>query len=299
MKMIPRDPKIKIIQCDTRDLVIHTQSRNLYYGKPSEYDYESLMRNNQNELFHPETSIHAVSLCCLVNMMKCKLNGFHYECVKGDSSDWDFPSIVANANVYSAGESKKRAVTWLKPKTILEQMCKEENRFITVFCVLDTDAWIRDEEAFLEFVKKFSTSNATIAMAEDISRSTILNSGCIFIKNNEEGRKIIETIYSSPLYQKYHNVVYHEQSALSEYYLEHKEQFMVLPLNDFNTPCGSVVRHAWLHGLFYKLIQDEVTAMFTKLSLSVLNSTTHTIGNPFLVYDTKAERGVFPVLKKL
>lgn len=290
-------PKTKILQCDTRDLVLQLQSRNLYYGKPTEYDYESLMRNNNNELYHPESSVHSLSLCCLVNMMKCKLNGLQYECVKGNSDEWNLPGVKNNANVYDTiADSTKRIVSWLKPKVLIEQMA---NRDVEIFCVLDTDAWIRDEPLFVDFIKKFSESGATIAMAEDVSRSTLLNSGCVFVKNNEEGRKIIDTIYNNPSYKKYYNVVFQEQSALCEYYLQNKEKFIVLPLNDFNTPCGRIVRHCWLHGLFYKLIQDEVTALFTKLSLSVMNDTTHKIGNGLMIYDTAALPGVFPALKKL
>ena len=275
--------RVKIIQCDTRDIVVQLKSKNLYYGKASEYDYESLMRNNNNDLFHPE---NALSLCCLVTMMKCKMISLEYEFVKGNADDWEFPKIHNNANVYSASGSysSKRAVPWLKPKTLFEQMSADDNKSVDIFCILDTDAWIRDEHLFLEFLETFSKNSATLAMAEDLDRSSKLNSGFIAVKNNEKGKHIFERINNDPKYERYYKVAFHEQAALCDYYLENKEDFMVLPLNDYNTPCGRIVRHAWLHGLFYNLVVDEVIAVFTKLSLSFMNDSTYRIRNGLVAY---------------
>ena len=257
------------------------------------------MNNNENELFHPEDAQRTLSLCCLVTMMKCKILGISYEFVKGNNEDWNFPKIHNNANVYDSDlNSKKRNVTWLKPRVLLEQMSLEENNSVDIFCILDTDAWIRDEIRFQEFLETFSKSPVTIAMAEDVARSSVLNSGFIAIKNNVEGRQIIDKIYNDPKYENYYTVVYHEQSALCDYYLEHKEQFMVLPLNDFNTPCGSIIRHAWLHGLYYKLVVDEIIGVFTKLCVGCIDRSSYKIGGDVLMYDLFAERGKVPQIKK-
>uniref|UniRef100_A0A6C0KP96 Nucleotide-diphospho-sugar transferase domain-containing protein n=1 Tax=viral metagenome TaxID=1070528 RepID=A0A6C0KP96_9ZZZZ len=291
--------KIKVLQADTRDIILQLQSRNLYYGSASDYSYESLMKNNEGELFHPEDAQRTLSLCCLVTMMKCKLLGIAYEFVKGNAEDWNFPKIHNNANVYDSSlDSTKRNVTWLKPRVLLEQMSSEENKSVDIFCILDTDAWIRDDRRFQEFLDTFSKSPAIIAMAEDVERSTLLNSGFIAIKNNVKGRQIIDKIYNDPKYSRYYTVVYHEQSALCDYYLENKDEFMILPLNDFNTPCGSVVRHAWLHGLYYKLVVDEILGVFTKLCLGCLDGSVYKIGGNVLVYDLSAECGKIPQIKK-
>jgi hypothetical protein len=288
--------KIKVIQCDTRSIILQLQSRNLYYGTRDDYSYEALMNNNENELFHPEDSQRTLSLCCLVNIMKCKILGINYEFVKGNAEDWNMPKVHNNANVFDSDlDSKKRSVTWLKTQILMKQM---EDSSIDIFCILDTDAWIRDEIRFQEFLGNFSKSSATIAMAEDVERSSLLNSGFIAIKNNEEGRKIIHEIHTNPKYEKYYIISFHEQSALSDYYLENKEQFMVLALNDFNTPCGSIVRHAWLHGIYYKLVVDEIIGVFTKLCLGCIDGSSYKIGDDLFMYDFFAERGKVPQIKK-
>jgi len=284
--------RIKVIQCDTRDIILQLQSRNLYYGTCQEYDYESLMKNNQNELYHPQNSSSGISLCCLVNMIKSKSMGIEYEFIKGSTSDWNIP----NSNVF---DISKKYVTWLKPYVILQQMNLEANSSIDIFCIFDTDAWIRDKQLFQEFIVKFLESESIIAMAEDVERSSELNSGFIAIKNNSKGRQVIESLLNDPKYEKYYNVVYHEQGALCEYYNEHKDEFTVLPLNDFNTPCGRIVRHAWLHGLFYNLIVDEVLAIFTNIAFANLNESSHSLGSDLSVYDIFAGAGIIPSIKKL
>lgn len=284
--------RVKVLQCDTRDIVLQLQSRNLYYGTRQEYDYESLMKNNQNELYHPQNSKSGISLCCLVNMMKSKSIGIEYEFIKGNTSDWN----ISNSNVF---DIRKKHVCWLKPYVILEQMNSQANSNVDIFCYFDTDAWIRDKQLFHDFLVKFLESKSTIAMPEDVERSSELNAGFYAIKNNTKGKEIIESLIHDPKYEKYYNVIYHEQSALCEYYKEHKDEFTVLPMNDFNTPCGRIVRHAWLHGLFYNLIVDEVLAIFTNISLANSNDSTHSLGSDLSVYDIFAGAGIVPSVKKL
>jgi hypothetical protein len=286
--------RVKIIQCDTRNIILQLKSRNLYYGKKDEFHINHIINNNNNIIpHHPESMETALSLSCLVNMMKCKMMSLEYEFIKGNNDDWNFGKNNQNP------DPTKRDVTWLKPKVLSEKMSEKENESIDIFCILDTDAWVRDETLFLEFLETFSKSATTIAMPEDLDRSSLLNSGFYAIKNTEKGRNLINTINTDPAYKKYYNVVFHEQAAMCDYYREHKEEFMVLPLNDFNTPCGSVVRHAWINNIFYKLIVDEVLSIFTGFTLSMANNTTLNLGNDLMFYDTKVKPGVIPEIRPL
>ena len=284
--------RVKIIQCDTRDIVLQMKSRNLYYGNKNEYNINLIIKNNNNVIPHyPESEQAALSFCCLVNMMKAKLISIEYEFIKGNKEDWNFGKESAKF------DPKKRDVCWLKPKIICEQL--EANPEIDIICYFDTDAWIRDEELFTKFLDDFSKSSATIAAAEDLDRSSILNAGFVAVKNNKLGREIYEIINNDPIYKPFYNKIFHEQSALCEYYKKHKEEFMVLPLNDFNTPCGQIIRHAWMKDLFYKLIVDEVLALFTNIALTIDNKQEYILGNDLMAYDVSAEPGQIPTIKKM
>jgi hypothetical protein len=100
---------------------------------------------------------------------------------------------------------------------------------------------------------------------------SFLNSGFIAVKNKPEGLHILETIFTHPDYREYDNKNWWEQSELSHYLEKYPDQVMVLPLNDFNTPCGRIVRHCWIKHILEPMVIEEVFATFTKLTLHMLS----------------------------
>ena len=236
--------KVKVIQAHTNPVKIFLDSKDIVYGETDKMDIGMINNNNNGLIF--ETDF--ITQTCVVNMHKCLLLGAEYENI---NMTWDFTSGT-------------RAVTWIKIVGLLEQF--KQHPDFDLFIFLDSDAWIRDEKRFADFLKLFAESPCPLAIPRDtdISGNSYLNSGFIAIKNTEAARKILDDLFHSPKYHLYITSAWQEQGALSVYQSEHPEDVMVLPLEDFNTPCGSIVRHCWIQHIRTHLLNEEIMASFTK-----------------------------------
>jgi hypothetical protein len=262
--------KIKVVQADTRPLMIFLESRNLSYGPPNQMDFQLIASLNKNILIQPYDTI---SIARMLNLLKCRLNFIGYEFMLGNKDDWE-----------GEGEGSK-AHCWIKIDALIKQIKNPENKDVELFCFIDSDAWIRDEPAFLAFCQEFLNSDYSIAAPRDIELSgySLLNSGFIAVKNNPRGLHILETIFKHPEYRNHERTNWWEQSELSVYHEKNPGEVMVLPLNDFNTPCGRIVRHCWTKHLIEPLVIEETLACMIRMAVNSSNQPNYTIGQNVLL----------------
>lgn len=263
--------KIKVIQADTRPLKIYTESRNLTYGPPNQMNLGLIASLNNNILIQPND---AISLARTLNLLKCRLMSVSYEFVLGSVTDWE--------------DHGTKAHCWIKIDALINQLKSPENKDVDLFCFLDSDAWVRDEGAFLAFCNEFMKSNFCVAAPLDLEvpNQSYFNSGFLAVKNNAKGLHVMDTIYNHPDYRDYEKRSWHEQSELSIYHERNPGEIMVLPLNDFNTPCGRIVRHCWIKHLNEPLVIEEIIASMTRMALSFTADPNYKIGKDVLLYSS-------------
>lgn len=264
--------RVKILQADTRPIHVAATSRNLSYGASNHFEIDTVLRENNGQLVFPQDT---VTMGVLVNLVKCKAVGFEYEYYKGDPAKYIIGHYLFTPNL----NDPRRHCTWIKIDALTEAFASEKNKGVDLFCMMDTDAWIRDELAFKEALATFLASDRVIAMPRDLDMpgSTHLNSGLVIVKNTAEGKELIRQIHEDPAYAYYYQTGIVEQSALNKLYEVNKEKWMVLPLADFNTPCGRIIRHCWMKHINDMMIRDELHATFARLCMSFVNDTTYDI----------------------
>ena len=256
--------KLKLIQADTRPLKLYLESRKLDYGPPDQMNFGLIASLNKNILIQPNDPN---SIARMLNLIKSKFFGFEYEFVLGNPLDWQ--------------ENGLKAHTWIKIHALMSQIKDTKNSHIDLFCFIDSDAWIRDERAFVEFCQDFMNREEHIALPRDIevNNASFLNSGFIAVKNTEHGFHILDTIYNHPDYRDKELSSWHEQSQLSKYNERHPGEIYILPLNDFNTPCGRIVRHCWIKHLVEPFVIEEAIALLTRLGVSFSSEPHLSIGS--------------------
>jgi hypothetical protein len=224
---------------------------------------------NNNILVQPND---AISLGRTLNLLKAKLMSAQYEFVLGNVTDWE--------------DHGTKAHCWIKIKALMDQIKNPVNKDIELFCFLDSDAWVRDEGAFLSFCKDFLASQYWIASPRDIELPgySLLNSGFIAVKNSPQGYHILDTIFNNPDYRNHEKKNWWEQSELSIYHERNPGEVLVLPLNDFNTPCGRIVRHCWMKHLVEPFVVEETLATMTRLATGFVRDPGYTLGQNVLVY---------------
>lgn len=260
--------KIKIIQADTRPLRFYLESKNLVYTPIDAINLEAISQQNGGLLFGNDGN----SLGVMINVIKSKLMGCSYEFIEGQLSEWE--------------QGGTKSVPWIKIRSLLEQFANPDLSECDVFVFLDTDAWIRDEQDFLKFCETFLASPFHLAIPRDIEMPnyTYLNSGFLAVKNTSAGKHILETVYSHPDYRTHEKSSWWEQSELSTYQSKHPDEIMVLPLNDFNTPCGRIVRHCWVKHIVEPFAIQDLIACFSKLAMLFTNQSLFSTNRLFLPF---------------
>lgn len=264
--------KIRIIQADTRGVSVHLQSRDLNYGPPNQMNFEFIASLNNGVLWQPNDPN---SIARMLNLFKSKVMNLEYEFVLGDLKEWE------------AGGDK--AVTWIKIRTLMNQMKDPKHSHIDLFCFIDSDAWIRDEQAFLEFCENFAKRPEHLAIPLDIevNNTSYLNSGFLAVKNTQAGYDILDKVYNHPDYRNFEKKAWWEQSEISNYQQKHPEEIFVLPMNDFNTPCGRIVRHCWTKHLIERFVIEELLAVFTRLTFQCMQDPRYTLGSNIQLFPEK------------
>jgi hypothetical protein len=265
--------KVKIIQADTRSPKLYLESRNLNYGPPNQMNFELIQSLNNNCLLQPRDPL---SIGRVINLIKAKHMGMEYECVYDSHDNWE-----------SGGP---KAVPWIKIFALMNQMKDPKNKDIDIFCFIDTDAWIRDEKLFVEFCTSFMNDPEHLAIPRDIefNNTSYFNSGFIAVKHTDVGFSILDTIYNHPDYRALDQLVWHEQSQLSTYHTKYPGTIKVLPMNDFNTPCGRIVRHCWTKHLLEDFVIEEALGLLTKIGLSYIDDTHYSLGPEIYLFSSSS-----------
>ena len=259
--------KFKLIQVDTRPLLIPLKSKKLIYAPENEINDRILHAINNNTMTNIQDP---VTMCAMLNSVKMKMCGFSYEFINYDKENLPF-------------SLNERCLFWIKIKALIDQINPSSPPLLAF---IDSDAWVRDELKFIAFIEEFEKSSYSIGCAKDVQQnlSCMLNSGFIICKNNEKTKKILEDIYTNPKYSQYWLENFHEQSALSIYQQEHPDDIQVLSMTDFNTPCGNIVRHCWIKHWLPNSLLDEIYTSFIKVSL-MNESDSIKLGNKRVFYD--------------
>ncbi len=264
--------KIRIVQADTRKVFLYTESRDLNYGPPNQMNFELIAQLNNGIVLQPND---ANSIARLLNLFKAKMMNIEYEFVLGNLDEWE-----------NGGD---KAVTWIKIKTLMDQMKDPKNSHIELFCFIDSDAWVRNEQAFIEFCEDFAKRPEHIAIPRDIevNNTSYLNSGFLAVKHTQEAYDILDKMYNHPDYRNFEKRAWWEQSELSNYQQKYPEEILVLPMNDFNTPCGRIVRHCWTKHLVERFVTEEVLAIFTRLGLQCMQDPRYSLGPNIQLFPPK------------
>jgi hypothetical protein len=261
--------KVKIVQADTREIRLFTRSRDLKYGPPDQMNFDYIASLNQGALVQPKDPN---SIARLVNLIKCKVFDMDYEFILGNGEEWE-------------GEGTK-AYPWIKIKALMDQIKDPNYSHIELFCFLDSDAWIRDETLFLDFCKDFLTRPEHVAVSRDIevNKTSYLNAGFIAVKNTRDALNVLDTVYNDPEYRGTERVSWFEQTQLSNYQKKHPDHILPLPVNDFNTPCGRIIRHCWTKHLIEHFAVEEALAVLTNFGLQFLQDPRYSLGSKIILY---------------
>lgn len=265
--------KVLVLQADTRHVDFKLQSRALIYPD-SDHEKIILARNDpprskkkywksDSDIYHKQnhelkTRIELANsgsafplwsyweLSSLINRMQCqKLHWRYHLCQSEPAAD--------------------RFRTWIKVTAILEQLLKAPEQII-VF--IDSDAWIRDTEAFSEMIEEFVNSKNIFLFGRDppVHLNTRINTGCILMKNNDEVLKFWKLVWDLPNNRshlaKYLQDSFHEQSIVDILIEEgYSEVVQIAPIGLINSPCGTIVRHCWWKEQCYEMMAEEAFSL--------------------------------------
>jgi hypothetical protein len=261
---------LKLINADNRNLALFPYSPKLKFVPENSITQDILLQNNP-KLIIPKDQ---VTMSVLINMYKMKFIGYSYEYSQYPKDELPFTD-------------KERVIFWIKIWALIKELEKPESKKYTTIAFIDSDAWVRDECKFKEFVEEFEKSSYTLASPKDVqqdSNSSRLNSGFIIVKNNEKALMILKDIFYNPCYSKFYLHHHHEQSAISLYMNDHPEDIQELSMHDFNTPCGSIVRHCWIKHWTEPMMIDEIYSIFTKFALGSIVSPEYSFRKPQYIY---------------
>jgi hypothetical protein len=146
-----------------------------------------------------------------------------------------------------------RSFVWLKLWFIVHEM--RRNHAETVLLLLDTDAWIRDAGALLDWLARFEASPHTFMFAAEPTaadtkfqgEAQLVSGGFIAVKNDDTAVRFAATLYHMPAGGKLLHEWPAEQACIQKL-LRTNPDFaaasLVCPMDLFNTPTGRIVRHA-------------------------------------------------------
>ena len=231
--------RLHVLQADTRPFTIHGRSRRLAYDPHT--DSEERMRAvNDGTLVR---SWDYWSLSVLINRLKCEAMGCAHH-------------VLPIRAEYHAG----RHVTWGKIRVLQDFLQAHPDAEMVAF--LDSDAFIRDEVAFIALVDALRAApDRHGAMSRDplLPRNSYINTGCLILKNSDFTRAFLDAVWNDVAVRPQYRFEWpHEQEAASAFVLRHREAFLVCKTAVLNTPCGDIVRHAWWKHQFAELAEEEL-----------------------------------------
>jgi hypothetical protein len=233
--------RLHVLQADTRPLAIHGRSRQLAYDPHT--DSEERMRAvNDGTLVR---NWDYWSLSVVLNRLKCEAMGCAHHVLPIRARD-------------HAG----RHVTWGKIRVLQNFLQAHPDAEVVAF--LDSDAFIRDEVAFLSLVEALRAApDKHGAMSRDplLPKNTYINTGCLILKNSGFTRTFLDAVWRDVEARPEYRFEWpHEQHAASAFVQQHRDAFLVCKTAVLNTPCGDIVRHTWWKHQFAELAEEELKA---------------------------------------
>lgn len=170
-----------------------------------------------------------------------------------------------------------RCASWVKYRTIISHWDTDIKDF-DIVVVLDTDAWVKDMNRFLQWMQMFvaKTDKTFLYAAEPYCSSTFklenieqqVNGGFTAFKPSSYSLQTLKEIYDIPetnhQFYKYKKEWSYEQICIN-YKLSvdrvFKESVIITPVTLFNTPSGKIVRHCWWKELIEPMIIPDLISL--------------------------------------
>lgn len=231
-----------VYQEDTRPLNMEL------YKTSQDYD-PKLFNSDYRPSYQMSKNIPYYAVTSLINKAKANKIGIDYEWFNVTKEDY--------------GEKHP---SWAKFAIVNKLLNDEKYAKYKIFIYLDTDAWIRDEQTFMDLINYLDNNeNFNFIFSRDPAwpGNTYINAGCIFIKNNDYSRNFYKNIAEDiPKFSEFYNKAFTDQSMLSVYIVRNLKKSLILKDHILNTPIGSVVRHDWWKNDFmYASMFDELLAL--------------------------------------
>ena len=166
-----------------------------------------------------------------------------------------------------------RHPSWTKYHTLIADWA--DLKSFDVVIVIDTDAWIRDIDAFVRWINAFhaATDKSFLYSAETYCRYTVsngeiqqpVNGGFTALKPNDFALEALKSIYDTPdVYPPYKE--FKTQWTFEQICIGHKintdpvfrDSIVIGPLGLFNTPAGRILCHCWWKELVEHMIVPEI-----------------------------------------
>ncbi len=235
---------IQIVQADTRRPSTNPLSKYLRYDETR--DDEPMMRSlNGAKLFH---DWDFWSLTFLINRFRAGLL----------APDYAYRFVEMNQSRHFPD----RHVTWGKIRVVLELLQGHPRPDAVVF--IDSDAWIRDHRRLRDMMDYFMSQpdrHGMFSRDPKMPKNTLINTGMMALKNTAYTHRFLEEVWAQvALYPSRRHEWPHEQFVASQLVEQNLDRFLICKVAAFNTPCGQIVRHAWLKHMMSHLLIDEAYA---------------------------------------
>ncbi len=238
--------RLHVVQADTRSFIVHAQSRRLAFNAHD--DTEETMRTLNGGSLGRAWDYWAVS--AIVNRLKCSILGCAHHVIPIRPED-----------------HQDRHVTWGKIRVLLDFMRAHPEAEVVAF--LDSDAFIRDEVAFLALADALRAAPGRHgALSRDplMPKNTFINTGCMILRNTDFSRRFLESVWNDVVERPQYRFDWpHEQHSASQFVQGHREAFYVCRTAVLNTPCGEIVRHTWWKHQFAEIAEDELKSTIAKV----------------------------------
>jgi hypothetical protein len=135
---------------------------------------------------------------------------------------------------------------------IIKEVLENTDAYYLVF--LDSDAWINDIHRLHYLLKmmdstsnsKYSNKHGAISRDPYRKRNTYINSGSFLLKVGDYTRNMYAELVEMMRRDDSHLTEWtYDQHYISQYIMEHKDDFIVFVPNIMNTPSGIILRHNW------------------------------------------------------
>lgn len=152
-------------------------------------------------------------LCEAANREYASRHGYGFEC-----------DVLSPDDMHDA-IAPRRALNWYKVlairRALADAAAKGGGSQLVVW--LDADAFVTDRGRRIEAVVETDGGGRDLVLGEDVSSACLVNTGVIIIRASPWSLELWRQIWEGNLSRRYHNKLYHEQSALSRLLVERGE----------------------------------------------------------------------------